>query len=132
LQSALDFDKPTSIYNTFSHIFCQIVALMLLQRSEGTIFVVTLLGMEPALEALLHCAPSRGDAMSRWMQRRRGYERKRNAFLLLTLSGAVRSADVEIPYSRERRVCEAEQFRQQPCSKDGAIHMVNGYQRACL
>ena len=41
--------------------------------------------------------------MSRWMQRRRRYEKKRNAFLLLTLSGAVRSADVEIPYSRERR-----------------------------
>ena len=42
--------------------------------------------------------------MTRWMQRRKRYQQTRNAFLLLTISGAVRSADVEVPYCRERRV----------------------------
>jgi hypothetical protein len=42
----------------------------------------------------------RGDAMSRWMQYRERYQQKRNAFLLLTLSGVIRSADVEVPYFR--------------------------------
>src|SRR5688572_33136724 len=70
--------------------------------------------MEAGSYALVHCAPSRGDTMSRWMQRRRHYEKKRNAFLLLTLSGAVRSADVEIPYSRERRVAKQSNFASNP------------------
>jgi hypothetical protein len=52
--------------------------------------------------------------MSRWMQGRRRYEKKRNAFLLLTLSGAVRSADVEIPYSRERRFAKQSNFASNP------------------
>ncbi|HKU51392.1 MAG TPA: hypothetical protein VJQ25_02910, partial [Nitrospira sp.] len=42
--------------------------------------------------------------MTRWLQRRKRYQQTRNAFLLLTISGAVRSADVEVPYCRERRV----------------------------
>ena len=42
--------------------------------------------------------------MTRWMQRRKRYQQTRNAFLLLTISGAVRSAHVEVPYCRERRV----------------------------
>jgi hypothetical protein len=29
-------------------------------------------------------------------------------------------------------ICEAEQFRQQPCSKGRAIHLVNGHQTAGL
>jgi hypothetical protein len=41
--------------------------------------------------------------MSRWTLYRQRYQRKRNAFLLLTLSGAIRSADVEVPFLRERR-----------------------------
>lgn len=41
--------------------------------------------------------------MSRWMQYRERYQRKRNAFRLLTMSGAIRSADVEVPYLRETR-----------------------------
>jgi hypothetical protein len=51
------------------------------------------------------------------MQRRRGYEKKRNAFLLLTLSGAVRSADVEMPYSRERRFAKQSNFASNPVPK---------------
>lgn len=42
--------------------------------------------------------------MSQWTQRRKQYQQRRNAFLLLTLSGAIRSADVEVPYFRERRL----------------------------
>jgi hypothetical protein len=57
--------------------------------------------------------------MSRWKQRRKRYEQKRNAFLLLTLSGAVRSADVEVPYCRERRLAKAS-------------HMVDGHHSAGL
>ena len=44
--------------------------------------------------------------MSRWMLYRQRYQRKRNAFLLLTLSGAIRSADVEVSFLRER-TCSA-------------------------
>ena len=40
--------------------------------------------------------------MSRWTQRRKKRQQRRNAFLLLTLSGAIRPADVELPYGRER------------------------------
>jgi hypothetical protein len=40
--------------------------------------------------------------MSQWTERRKKYQQRRNAFLLLTLSGAIRSADVELPYCRER------------------------------
>lgn len=46
----------------------------------------------------------RGGSMARWTQRRKQYQQRRNAFLLLTLSGAIRSADVEVPYFRERRL----------------------------
>src|SRR5262245_29034045 len=42
-------------------------------------------------------ATKRGDGMSRRAQYRERWERKRNAFLLLTLSGAIRSADVDLP-----------------------------------
>ena len=48
-------------------------------------------------------ATIRGDVVPRWMLNRRLYDRKRNALLLLTLSGAIRSADVEVPFLRERR-----------------------------
>jgi hypothetical protein len=41
--------------------------------------------------------------MSRWMLYRQKYQRRRNALLLLTLSGAIRSADVEVSFLRERR-----------------------------
>jgi hypothetical protein len=44
--------------------------------------------------------------MSRWTQYRDQYRRRRNAFRLLTMSGAIRSADVEVPYFRERRAGE--------------------------
>jgi hypothetical protein len=33
--------------------------------------------------------------MTRWTRYRQRYQRRRNAFLLLTLSGAIRQADVE-------------------------------------
>ena len=42
------------------------------------------------------------DHMSRWAQYRERYTRRKNAFLLLTLSGTIRSADVELAYCRER------------------------------
>jgi hypothetical protein len=48
--------------------------------------------------------------MSRWMLYRQRYHRKRNAFLLLTLSGAIRSADVEISFLPDRK-CSASQNR---------------------
>jgi hypothetical protein len=41
--------------------------------------------------------------MSRWTLYRKQHQRRQHAFLLLTLSGAIRPAHVEIPYSRERR-----------------------------
>jgi hypothetical protein len=44
--------------------------------------------------------------MSRWMLYRKRYQRKRNALLLLTLSGSIRPADVEVPYYRERMASE--------------------------
>ena len=44
--------------------------------------------------------------MTRWMQRRKRYQQTRNAFVLLTISGVVRLADVEVPYCRERRVAK--------------------------
>ena len=69
-----------------------------------TFFVLTLLGNRVTIRALLDFEPQRGDAMTRWMQRRKRYQQTRNAFLLLTISGAVRSADVEVPYFRERRL----------------------------
>ena len=40
--------------------------------------------------------------MSRWTQYLERYERRRNAFLLLTLSGAIRPAEVEAPCFRGR------------------------------
>ena len=42
------------------------------------------------------------DHMSRWAQYRERYTRRKNAFLLLTLSGTIRSADAELAYCRER------------------------------
>jgi hypothetical protein len=44
--------------------------------------------------------------MSRWLLYRKHYQQRRNAFLLLTLSGAIRPADVEVPYCRERRLAK--------------------------
>jgi hypothetical protein len=41
--------------------------------------------------------------MSRWTQYRERYRRKRNAFVLLTVSGVIRSADMEVPFLRETR-----------------------------
>ena len=41
--------------------------------------------------------------MSRWTRYRQLKQRKRNAFVLLTMSGAIRSADVEVPFLRETR-----------------------------
>ena len=41
--------------------------------------------------------------MSRWTLYRQRYRQRRNAFLLLTLSGAIRSAEVEVSFLRERR-----------------------------
>ena len=38
--------------------------------------------------------------MSRWTQYRERCQRRRNAFLLLTMSGVIRSADMEVPYFR--------------------------------
>jgi hypothetical protein len=66
--------------------------------------------------------------MSRWTEYRNRRQQKRNAFVLLTLSGAIRSADVEIPYLRELRVEKqttrkldavlAPQVKQSICSMD--------------
>ena len=39
-----------------------------------------------------------------WTERRRKYQQRRNAFRLLTLSGAIRSADVELSYCRETMI----------------------------
>ena len=41
--------------------------------------------------------------MSRWTLYRKEYHRRQNALLLLTLSGTIRSGDVEVPYLRETR-----------------------------
>ena len=58
------------------------------------------LGNRPHFRPSLVWKTAGGGAMLGWTQRRRKYQQKRNSFLLLTLSGAIRSADVELPYCR--------------------------------
>ena len=61
---------------------------------------------QPHRSGVARLHPQRGDAISRWMLSRKRYQKRRNAFLLLTLSGAIRPADVELPYCRERRLAK--------------------------
>ena len=52
--------------------------------------------------------------MSRWTQYLERYERRRNAFLLLTLSGAIRPAEVEAPCFAEGWLMDWEEEQPRP------------------
>ena len=72
--------------------------------------------------------------MSRWALYRQRYQRRRNAFILFTLSGAIRSADVEIAFFRERMSVDRgkEQVQRGSYTPRQPIHMVYGFKAAFL
>jgi hypothetical protein len=72
--------------------------------------------------------------MTRWTRYRVRYQRKRNALLLLTMSGAIRSADVEVPFLRGKALqwtAKRKKLnrRRHPTSRT-SIDLVHGFKTA--